>query len=647
MKTNSNNTLEFNIILIDLSEQAISQKAKDKLLSLQPFFSESQCKSKMKETSEARMILERYGTPPLSLMKELDKIFDLTEIGSVLNTDQLTSIASFISSCNRMKRYLKKAEETGTDLSFYGSSFYVIEHLYNEIDRSIRNNAIDDRASPTLHDIRRKIENTANAVREKLESMLRSKKEYFADDYVTTRKGRPVLSVKKEYKNQVIGTVVDTSGTGSTYFIEPEAVRRLQDELSGLHIDEDNEILKILYTLTSLVDDNISELKTNMDCMETLDFAFAKAKLSVKQKAIPVPVITERKIKIIQGRHPLLKQDSCVPLDFEIGGDIRGVVITGPNTGGKTVALKTVGLLSLMAQSGLHIPAAEGSVLCMHNHILCDIGDGQSITENLSTFSSHITNIIDILKNVSGESLVLLDELGSGTDPTEGKGLAIAILDELKQKNCLFLATTHYPEIKEFVKNTKSLINARMTFDRESLMPLYKLEIGEAGESCALYIAQRLGFPGHLLSRAHKEAYGEKNRPESKSIPDIVFETANNSVSFPEGMIKKEIPRKTAPLRSETFNIGDSVTVYPQKEIGFVYKRTNEMGELGIQIKGRKQMINHKRIKLLTPASELYPEDYDFAIVFDSVANRKARHKMEKGHRPDLIIQYEEEDINT
>lgn len=645
MRINSNHTLEFNIILNDLSDQAVSQKAKDKLLSLNPFLNESQCKSKMKETSEARIILERYGTPPLSLMKDLDKILDLTEIGSVLNTDQLTCVAGFISSCGRMKRYLKKAEETGTDLAFYSGSFYMIETLYNEIDRSIRNNTIDDRASPALHDIRRKIENTANAVREKLESMLRGKKEYFADDYVTTRKGRPVLSVKKEYKNQVIGMVVDTSGTGSTYFIEPEAVRKLQDELSSLRIDEENEILKILYTLTSLVEANITELKTNMDCMESLDFAFAKAKLSVKQKAIPVPVITERKIKILQGRHPLIKQDSCVPLDFEIGGDIRGVVITGPNTGGKTVALKTVGLLSLMAQSGLHIPAAEGSVLSMHNHILCDIGDGQSITENLSTFSSHITNIIEILKNVSGESLVLLDELGSGTDPAEGKGLAIAILDELKQKNCLFLATTHYPEIKEFVKNTDSLINARMTFDRESLMPLYKLEIGEAGESCALYIAQRLGFPGHLLIRAQKEAYGEK-RTESRNAPEIVFETEKNSASVPDSMIKKEIPRKT-PLRSESFNIGDSVTVYPQKEIGFVYKRTNEMGELGIQIKGRKQMINHKRIKLLTPASELYPEDYDFSIVFDSVANRKARHKMEKGHRPDLIIKVEEEDINT
>lgn len=637
MRTNSGIILEFDTIRNELSEQAVSRKAKDKILALQPFLNESHCRSRIKETSQARLILERYGTPPLSIMKDLDKIFDLTQIGSVLDTDQLTCVAGFIASCGRMKRYLKKAEETGTELALCGNSFYAAETLYNEIDRSIRNNEIDDRASPALHDIRRKIENTANAVKVKLENMLRSKKEYFADDYVTTRKGRPVLSVKKEYKNQIAGTVVDTSGTGSTYFIEPEAVRKLQDELAGLRIDEENEILRILYTLTSLVGDNISELRSNMDCMETLDFAFAKAKLSVKQNAIPAPVVTERKIKIVQGRHPLLKQDGCVPLDFEIGGEIRGVVITGPNTGGKTVALKTVGLLSLMAQSGLHIPAVEGSVLCMHDHILCDIGDGQSITENLSTFSSHITNIIDILKNISCESLVLLDELGSGTDPAEGMGLAIAILDELKQKNCLFIATTHYPEVKEFVRNTGGLINARMTFDRESLMPLYKLEIGEAGESCALYIAQKLGFPGHLLNRAQREAYGN-------AAAETAFKEEKNSVSAAGGIIKKEIPKKTEPRRCDSFNIGDSVTVYPQKEIGFVYKKANETGEIGVQIKGIKKMINHKRIKLLTPAEELYPENYDLSIVFDSVANRKARHKMEKGHRPDLTIQYDNED---
>ncbi|MDO0823200.1 endonuclease MutS2 [Desulfosporosinus nitroreducens] len=645
---NASNTLEFNIILETLAEHALSQKAIEKLLSLKPFLSERECKSKMQETTEARKILEGIGTPPLASMKELDKILDLTVKGSMLTPDQLTSICGFISSGKRMKKYLKKAEAFNADIAFYGHSFSSLDMLFEEIERCVRNEAVDDGASPVLRDIRRKIENTKSAVKMKLDSILRSKKEWFTDGYVTIRNGRFVLPVKKEYKNQLSGTVIDTSSTGSTCFIEPTAVRKLQEELAILQIDEDNEIRKILYTLTVLVDEHINELRINKDCMETLDFIFAKAKLSIEMKAVPVSITTERKIIIKQGRHPLLKPDLCVPLDFEIRGGlgddaINGVVITGPNTGGKTVALKTIGLLSIMAQSGLHVPVSVGSVFCMHNSIFCDIGDGQSISENLSTFSSHIQNIVAILKEVSGESLVLLDELGSGTDPAEGMGLAIAILAELNQRGCLFVATTHYPEIKDFAKNTKGLMNARMEFDRENLQPLYKLQIGEAGESCALYIAQRLGFPGHMLKRAQMEAYGGRSSG-SRDRPTILFEEDNPKIeTVSKSKIQKEIPKEKSPTRSESFNIGDSVRVYPQKLLGIIYKRTNEKGELGVQIKDKKQLINHKRIKLFIPASELYPEDYDFSIIFDTVENRKARHQLEKGH--DVVIEYEE-DLN-
>ncbi len=628
------NTLEFDLILNRLSEQASSQKAKDKLLMLEPFLSESQCKQKMNETTEALRMLEALGTPPLSAMKELDKILELTEKDAMLTPDQLCSVSSFVQSCKRMKGYLKKAEAINIPLGSYSSSFNELNTLYDEIDRSIRYDRVDDNASTTLRSIRRKIENADSAMKAKLESILRSKKEWFADGYVTTRNGRLVLPVKKEYKSQVSGTVVDTSGTGGTYFIEPTAVGKLQEELSMLRIDEENEVRKILYTLTALVHEHITELKINMDCMEILDYAFAKAKLSMEMKAIPVPVTVERTIKIVGGRHPLLQPNLCVPLDFEIGGDLRGVVITGPNTGGKTVALKTVGLLSIMAQSGLHVPVCEGSVFCMHNDVLCDIGDGQSITENLSTFSSHITNIIEILKKVTNESIVLLDELGSGTDPAEGMGLAIAILDELRQRNCLFIATTHYPEIKDFAKVTDGLTNARMEFDRESLKPLYKLQIGEAGESCALYIAKRLGFPTHLLNRAQKEAYGNHSLPKKTIIEFTETEVQQGVATISK--IQKEMP-KPVPQRSEKFNIGDSVKVYPQKDIGIIYKRANEKGELGVQVKKGKQLVNHKRVKLLCAASELYPEDYDFSIIFDTVSNRKARKEMSKHHTSTII----------
>ena len=639
---NTNNTLEFNIILERLASFALSKNVKEKLLLLEPILSERECKNKILETSEGLKILEGIGNPPIPSMTELDKILDLTSKGSMLIPEQLTSICSFIISCKRMTSYLKKAETLNVSIASYGNAFYPLEQLFEEINRSVRNDMVADDASSVLCNIRRKIENTKATVKSKLETILRSKKECLADGYVVTRNGRFVLPVKKEYKNQVEGTVIDTSNTGGTYFIEPTVISKLQEELTCLQIDEDNEVRKILYTLTGLVDSHMSELKINMDCMEKIDYIFAKAKLSMEMKAIPVSITTERKFIMKQGRHPLLNPELCIPLDFEIGGNINGVVITGPNTGGKTVALKTVGLLSLMAQSGLHVPVSEGSVFCMYSNVLCDIGDGQSIAENLSTFSSHLTKIIDILKNVSDESLVLLDELGSGTDPAEGMGIAISILAELKQRNCIFVATTHYPEIKDFANNTNGLINARMAFDRESLEPLYKLQIGEAGESCALYIAQRLGFPSHMLARAEKEAYNKVSVVEDHSKMILKDDKNKSNIVFTK-KIQREISKNTKPFQGESFHIGDSVRVYPQKEIGIICKTVNETGDIGVQIKGKKQLVNHKRIKLITPASELYPEDYDFSIIFDTVENRKARHDMERKYPPNWVIKYEDE----
>jgi len=301
-----------------------------------------------------------------------------------------------------------------------------------------------------------------------------------------------------------------------------------------------------------------------------------------------------------------------------------------------------VGLLSLMAQSGLHVPADERSSVCIFDSVWCDIGDGQSISQNLSTFSSHMTNIIDVLGKSTDSSLILFDELGSGTDPAEGMGIATAILEELLVKGCLFTVTTHYPEIKEFATGTQGVINARMAFDRESLMPLYRLEIGEAGESCALHIAQRLGMPAHILERAREITYSG-----TSTITPTSHDESTNKESVIITVTPLEVneePEKDVIIhRSQTFNIGDSVTVYPQKSVGIIYARANSKGELGVQIKGKKQLINHKRIKLRIAADELYPEDYDFSIIFDTVANRKARHLMSRKHVAGTTVVIDEE----
>lgn len=627
-------TLEFDKILSKLNEYAVSDSAKEQVSSLRPYLREDDARRKMEETTEGRKLYDYLGNPPLSSMQNMKDILLLCEQDGVLLPEQLTIVMQFITSCKRLKRYLERGNDLQLTLTSYAYSIDTLDALYEELNKSIYNNQVDDSASTDLRNIRRKIENSQIAIKQKLESLLRSKREYFTDSYVSTRNGHSVLPVKREYKHQVSGSVIDMSATGSTYFIEPTIVSKLQEEIGTLRIMEDNEIRKILYILTSFVADSKEALRTNMEVMENLDFIFAKAKLSADLDAHEVTITTTKAILIEDGKHPLLKQSECVPLTFHMDESTTGIVITGPNTGGKTVALKTVGLLSIMAQCGLHIPAKDTSVIAMHNMVLCDIGDGQSITQNLSTFSAHITNVIHIIQTASVESLVLLDELGSGTDPAEGMGIAISILEELRSIPCRFIATTHYPEVKEYVAQTEGLINARMAFDRESLRPLYQLIIGEAGESCALYIAKRLGLPDHMLDIAKHYAYKENASNEQLQKPINVAPRSNNTPS-----LVKTKPKNPDKAKSKSYHIGDSVIVYPQKMLGIIYEpHPTNKGEIGVQIRGKKQLINHKRIKLKTPATELYPADYDFSILFDSVELRKAHHQTNRMYRKNTTI---------
>ncbi len=633
-------TLEFDKVLFMLQNHALSDNVKQKIQKLEPYNSEAEVARHLNETTEGKYIIEHYGNPPLSAMSELEKTLSLLGKGSLLMPEQLGGIAHFLTSCRRLKAYLKKAENSSISVATYGNSIYSLTEVEDEITRAVRGSELDDRASTLLADLRRKISNAGDQVKSKLDSLLRNNKLWFSESFVSIRNGHYTLPVKREYKNLVSGTVIDMSQSGSTYFIEPSAARKLQEEIGVLRIEEDNEVRRILYTLSALVEEHLPFININIETMESLDFIFAKAKLSIAMKAISLPVKMDRKIEIKAGRHPLLKSDNVVPLNFRIGSDIRGVVITGPNTGGKTVALKTAGLLSLMAQSGLHVPAEDG-YFTMNNYVLCDIGDGQSITENLSTFSAHITNIIQILSLADDQSFVLLDELGSGTDPAEGMGLAVAILEELLSRNCLFVATTHYPEIKDFANSTPGLINARMAFDRQSLMPLYELEIGESGESCALFIAERLGLPQRIIRRAGLASKSVNLNSDISAAFHLethkelqVYKTMSSQRIKPD-----EAKKSPESPRSMRFNIGDSVLVYPQRQIGIVYQKANDKGEIGVQIKKDKMLINHKRLKLHVPAKELYPENYDFSIVFDSVEVRKARHNMARKHDPNTIIE--------
>lgn len=625
--------LEFDKIREQLLAYAATPYAKEKISALQPHLKEVLLRGALHETNDARTILDFAGMPPLPDTESVRHAVQLAEKGGLLQPDMLLSVAAFAAACKRLQAYLKKAETTGVSLAFLGTVIDPLSDLTLEIHRCITGSEVDSNATKALRDIRRQTENTREQIKTRMEELLKSHKKLCTDSFISIKNGHYTLPVSKNYKNQISGTVIATSSAGSTCFIEPSAIRKYTEKLAVLETEEAIEIDKILYTLSVLVAENAAALHLNAETVEKLDFAFAKGKMSLAMNACAPQISTGRHMKIVAGRHPLLNPDICVPVDFEIGQEqngetIRGVVITGPNTGGKTVTLKLVGLFAVMAQCGLHLPCKSAEI-CMNGNVLCDIGDRQDISQNLSTFSAHITNVIDILNDTARDSLVLLDELGSGTDPAEGMGIAVSILEELRRRGCLFLATTHYAQVKQYAEEAEGILNARMTFDRETLRPEYKLVIGEAGESCAFYIADRLGYPPHLLAYARKVTYGQ----QSPTAGTMHFEPlADAPAAAKRNRVEKAPEKKTVPKHALQFEMGDSVFVYPGKKLGIVYKPSDETGTLVVQVQGKKYRVKHNRLKMQMKASELYPPDYDFSIIFDTVENRKARHKMDKGH---------------
>lgn len=615
--------LEFHKIREKLENYACTRRAKEKIRQMEPFLSRKEALAAQRETTEARRLLDNMGNPPFSDMEGVEEMVEAAEKGGCLTGEQLEKIESVLTSVRRLKEFLNRSKYLEIGISYYEENLDPLEHIRTAISESVRGGRVEDSASKLLRDVRSELVRVEEKMREKADSLLRIHKNYMSDNFCTTRNGRLCLPVKKEYRGRISGSVIDQSATGNTLFMEPEQVAELGEELSWLRLEEENEVRRILYELTGLVADAASIFARNQATMEKLDFLLAKGRLSVELDGIEPEISQERKIFIKNGRHPLMDREVCVPLNFRMGEEIQGVIITGPNTGGKTVSIKTVGLLSLMAQCGLHVSCEEAQ-LCMNSQIFCDIGDGQNLSQNLSTFSAHITNVLDILRKAGKESLVILDELGSGTDPTEGMGIAIAILEELRKSGALYLVTTHYPEVKNYGERTQGVINARMAFDRESLKPLYRLEIGRSGDSCAFYIAKKLGMPGSMLLCANRAAYGTDDMGQLEV--DTTEELRHERV----GKLQKEKNPVKKQVRASQFELGDSVLVYPDKKIGIVCQKANEKGVLRIQMPYGKIWVNHKRLKLHVAAAELYPEDYDFSIIFESVENRKMRHDMER-----------------
>lgn len=635
IKMTTEQQIEFDKIKEIWSELAITEDAKEKIRNATFFLDEMELKKQLRDTTDSRELIEKLGNPPLQNVTEIKEILAISEKGDCLTPYQLERVERVLIIVERLKDYLSRGKEFANPIAYYDENLAEEKELREEIRRQIRNEAVDDYATRNLSEIRTQMIQCEEQMKNKAEQIIRSNKECMADTYYTLRNKRVCVPVKKEYKYKIPGSVIDKSSTGSTYFVEPVGVAKYFEELQMLQIEEENEVYQILYTLTAMVADAVGSMYENMKLMEKLDFIFSKGKLSLDLNCVAPLINTDRRIVLESARHPLMDETVSVPLQFRLGETERGIVITGPNTGGKTVAIKTVMLNCLMAQCGLHVTCKKADI-CMNSAFLCDIGDGQNLSENLSTFSAHIKNVLSVLSTVNKDSFVIMDELGSGTDPAEGMGIAIAILEELRKSGANFLVTTHYPEVKEYANQTKDVVNARMTFDPGTLMPTYQMVIGEAGESCAFYIADRLGMPSHMLQVAVAAAYGED------ALNQYQFHNGEGLTKKNVGKITKvKMPNKQTKM-ADKFRIGDSVMVYPDKKIGIVCEPINEKGVLRVQIANKKIYINQKRVKLHVKAEELYPEDYDFSIIFDSVKERKLHHEMSRKYTTAMLEKDEE-----
>ncbi|WP_098748567.1 endonuclease MutS2 [Paenibacillus sp. EZ-K15] len=512
-------TLEYRKILNTLTQYTQTSMGSARAETLMPETDLEAVKDLLAATDQAYTVDRLKGNPSFRGITDINDALKRARIGGTLNPHELLAASNTIHGSRRIKRFIAAIHEDEKIEILYNLSDLISEQkpLEDAIRLCIDDAAeVLDSASAELSQIRRELRGGEVRIREKLESMIRSQSvaKMLQDQLITIRGDRFVIPVKAEYRSHFGGIVHDQSGSGATLFIEPESIVAMNNKLRETRMREEREIEVILQKLTAQVGEQAELLSIDLDLIGQLDFIFAKARLAHVMKA-SLPRMNDRGyIKLRKGRHPLIPADQVVPLDVELGNSYTSIIVTGPNTGGKTVTLKTIGLLNLMAMSGLFIPAEEGSQMCVFDAIYADIGDEQSIEQSLSTFSSHMTNIIRILSQMTPKSLVLLDEVGAGTDPAEGSALAISILEHIHRMGCRMIATTHYSELKAYAYERKGVINASMEFDINTLSPTYRLLVGVPGRSNAFAIAERLGLPGSILEFARGEVKEEDQRVE-------------------------------------------------------------------------------------------------------------------------------------
>ena len=612
MNKKSLKTLEFDKIKNKVVKYAVTSGGKEMASKLAPYESAYEVREALKETKEAYDILVKKGNPPFEGLHDVTESLVRAEKGGTLSPGQLLYIGNMLRCTDRLKQYLKGEEEGESYPKLEDLSYILtpIKNLQLDIEKAIvSEEEVSDKASNTLFNLRKSIKENNSKIRDKVNSLVRSNASYLQDAIYTMRGDRYVLLVKSEYKSQVPGLVHDSSATGATLYIEPMSLVNLNNEIRELKLKEQAEIERILFELTRKVKDNKDICKSNMNVIIKIDFIFAKAKFSSKINGIMPEVRENGSFDLILARHPLIDPEKVVPSDIYLGENFKALMITGPNTGGKTVTLKTVGLIHLMALSGLLITAKDGSSVSFYREVFADIGDEQSIEQNLSTFSSHMTNIVNIMANADNESLVLFDELGAGTDPTEGAALAIAIIDTLKERNTKVIATTHYSELKGYALKTKEVENASVEFDVKTLKPTYRLLIGIPGKSNAFEISKRIGLDSYIIDRA-------KNNIESDNLKfeDLIRDLqeksiiANNNAREAEKLkteaekIKTEYEEKMKKLDivrdkaySEAREKAKSILEDAKEEADEILKAMRALEKMGIEGGGRKRLEEERK----------------------------------------------------
>ena len=612
MKERTLRILEFNKVKIKLRSYAVTSGGKELIDALSPYKSIYEVENKLEETNEALDILIKKGIPPFEGLHETKEELERAGKGGTLNPGQLMKIGAMLRCSRRFKEYIsRKEEEVGyRHLEDLASILVPLKNLENEIDSAIiSEDEISDKASGTLYNIRRSLKEKNSSVREKINSIVRSNSKYLQDSLYTMRGDRYVIPVKAEYKGAVPGLVHDQSSTGATLFIEPISLVNLNNEIKELMLKEKAEIERILSELSEKVHDNIDILRSNSNILRELDFIFAKGKYASSLNAIKPNVRNDRSFDILGGKHPLIDPKVVVPSDIYLGKDFNTLMITGPNTGGKTVTLKTVGLLHLMGLSGLLIPAKDSSSIGFFRDIFADIGDEQSIEQSLSTFSSHMTNIVSILEEASFDSLILFDELGSGTDPAEGAALAVAIIETLNKRGARIIATTHYSELKGYALKTPGVENASVEFDVETLRPTYRLLIGVPGKSNAFEISKRLGLSEDVIIKA-KDFMSEENLQFEDLIRDLQEKSiiANRDAREAKRIkdeaetLKKKYDEKLKKLDTVRDKVYDEarqeakqIISNAKDEADEIVKAMRELEKMGIASGGRNRLEEERR----------------------------------------------------